>query len=192
VSPAVRAVRVHLHPGAGGAWTVGRAGATAAIPAVRGLHHLRHLLRRPGRDVAALDLVAEGGPTVTDSSVGEVADRRALAAYRARLRELDEERVEAAEHSDDACLARLELEREALLGELAGATGLAGRVRRFGSTQERARVAVRKAIASALERIEAQDPGVARLLRDTIRTGATCRYEPDPDRPIVWVLDDPG
>jgi hypothetical protein len=184
----VRAATVHLHPGPDGGWTVGRAGATATIAPVRGLQHLRHLLRHPGRDVAALDLVAGG---VIDSSVGEVADRQALAAYRARLRELDEERAEAEDRADRTRLARLDLEREALLGELAAATGLAGRVRRFGSAQERARVTVRKAIAAALQRIETQDPGVARLLRDTVRTGATCRYEPDPDRPVTWVLDGP-
>ena len=190
-APAVRTPSVHLHPGPGG-WTVGRTGATTVLPPARGLHHLRHLLRRPGVDVGALDLVAGStGTTVTDSSTGEITDRRALAAYRTRLRELDEERADAADRADEARTARLDLEREALLGEVAAATGLGGRPRRFGSAQERARVTVRKAIAAALQRIEADDPGVARLLRDTVRTGATCRYDPDPERPVTWVLDGP-
>jgi hypothetical protein len=29
---------------------------------------------------------------------------------------------------------------------------------------------------------------LGRLLRDTVRTGATCRYTPDPDRPTQWVF----
>jgi hypothetical protein len=68
-------------------------------------------------------------------------------------------------------------------------TGLGGRRRRFGSAGERARVAVRKAIAAALTRIEDHDAALARLLRDTVRTGAACRYDPDPARPVTWRLD---
>jgi len=47
---------------------------------------------------------------------------------------------------------------------------------------------VRKAVAAALTRIEARDPAFARLLRNTIRTGARCRYDPDPARPVSWIL----
>ncbi|MFI1379730.1 hypothetical protein [Embleya sp. NPDC020886] len=32
---------------------------------------------------------------------------------------------------------------------------------------------------------------LARLLRDTIHTGASCRYDPDPARPVTWLLDSP-
>jgi hypothetical protein len=51
-------------------------------------------------------------------------------------------------------------------------------------------VAVRKAISAAVERIDTLDPALARLLRDTVRTGAVCRYEPDPGRPVTWMLDE--
>ncbi|MET7457638.1 hypothetical protein ABZT03_38475 [Streptomyces sp. NPDC005574] len=59
------------------------------------------------------------------------------------------------------------------------------------ATDERARVAVRKAIAAAPDRIQRHDPTLARLLRETIRTGASCRYDPDPGRPVTWLLDPP-
>ena len=85
-------------------------------------------------------------------------------------------------------IAEIEAEREALLREVAGATGLGGRARTAGSTAERARVAVRKAIAAALERIDSEDPATARLLRAVVHTGSVCRYEPDPDSGIVWRL----
>ena len=48
---------------------------------------------------------------------------------------------------------------------------------------------MRKAIAAALARIEQQDPAPARLLKDTVNTGATCRYDPDPARPVTWLLN---
>jgi len=90
--------------------------------------------------------------------------------------------------SDPARVERIQAEREALLRELAGATGLGGRARSMGGTAERARVAVRKAIAAALDRIDAGDPATARLLRRTMHTGGVCRYEQDPDTPVDWLL----
>ena len=53
---------------------------------------------------------------------------------------------------------------------------------------ERARADVRRAIRTALARLELHDGEVAHELRTTIRTGATCRYEPDPFRPVEWHL----
>jgi hypothetical protein len=34
----------------------------------------------------------------------------------------------------------------------------------------------------------AADPALARLLHGTVRTGAVCRYDPDPGRPVRWLL----
>jgi len=182
---------VHLRPDGAG-WLVGYDGATFALPDLKGLRYLRELARHPGADVAALDLAAagQGGAVLAESPAGEVADTRALAAYRRRLRDIDAELDEARDWADEARVTRLELEREALLREVGAATGLAGRRRRFGSADERARVAVRKAISAALARVAQRDAALARLFRDTVRTGAACRYDPDPARPVTWILDD--
>ena len=181
---------VHLRPDGAG-WLVGYDGATFALPDLKGLRYLRELARHPGADVAALDLAAagQGGAVLAESPAGEVADARALAAYRRRLRDIDAELDEARDWADEARVTRLGLEREALLREVGAATGLAGRRRRFGSADERARVAVRKAISAALARVAQQDAALARLFRDTVRTGAACRYDPDPARPVTWILD---
>jgi hypothetical protein len=178
----------------GAGWTVGFDGATFTLPDLRGLRYLSDLLARPAADVAAPDLAAAGaghaGTVVSEAGggAGQVADARALAAYRQRLLDLDAELEQARSWADEGRTARLTLEREALLSELRSAAGLGGRPRRFGSADERARVAVRKAIAAALARIEDRDPALARLLRDTVRTGARCRYDPDPARPVTWIL----
>jgi hypothetical protein len=181
---------VHLRPDGAG-WLVGFDGATFTLPDLKGLRYLRELARRPGADVAALDLAAagHGGGVLADSPAGEVADEQALAAYRRRLRDIDAELDEARDWADEARVTRLGLEREALLREVGAATGLAGRRRRFGSADERARVAVRKAISASLARVAQQDAALARLFRDTVRTGAACRYDPDPARPVTWILD---
>src|SRR5690348_17788795 len=168
-------------------WSVGLAGQARLLPDMKGLHYLRALLQRPGVEITALEMSAMAaghGTTVAEPDTGERLDRRALTAYRSRLREIDE----AQSWNDPARAERIEAEREALLRELAGATGLGGRARSTGGTSERARVAVRKAIAAALDRVDAEDPATARLLRRTMHTGSVCRYEQDPDTPADWLL----
>ncbi|WP_206778459.1 MULTISPECIES: hypothetical protein [Frankia] len=190
-TPAAPVLVIHLQPGPADVWTVGPRDTAVAIPGVKGLHYLRHLVERPGQDISALvlsDAVAgHAGAGVGDSDAGELLDAQALAAYRRRLSEIDADLAEADAWADPVRLERARLERQALLDELAAATGLGGRRRRAGSTRERARVAVRKAIVAAVDRIDRIDPAVARLLRDTVRTGTTCRYDPDPSRPVRWV-----
>ncbi|WP_030397279.1 hypothetical protein [Kitasatospora purpeofusca] len=198
-TPAPRARTVHLHPADESGWLVGDEGSAFLLPRLRGLDHLRTLLGRPGVEVSALELSAAAPGragtavmgAVVDSETAEIADRQALAAYRARLRDIDAELDDAASWADRGRTDRLRLEREALLHELRAATGLGGRPRRFSSTDERARVAVRKAVVSALDRVAARDSTLAGLLRDTVHTGASCRYDPDPARPVTWLLDPP-
>jgi len=183
--------RVYLRQDGTGRWSVGDEGATVGLTDLKGLHYLRYLVERPGADVDALALaraVAGIAPGARgDGEMGEVLDTTALAAYRRRLRELDTQLDAADRRGDRPGAGRLTAERAALLTELRSATGLGGRRRRMGGSAERARVAVRKAIATALARIGRHDPRAARLLRDGIRTGASCRYDPDPDHPVDWI-----
>jgi hypothetical protein len=184
---------LHLHPtehaGPASLWCVGREGATRIVPSAHGMQYLRLLLERPGIDVPALDLSAagHGTPAVADSDAGPIVDREALAAYRRRLSQIEDELAEADAAGDPEVSQRLTGERGALLNEIGAATGRRG-ARRAGAQSERARVAVRKAIASALARLEQHDPEVAHELRSTVRTGSTCCYQPDPFRPVVWRL----
>jgi hypothetical protein len=168
---------VHLHEQAGGLWLVGREGATFVLPRMRGLAHLHRLLTEPDRDVPATALV--GGEVVEQSGL-ELLDDEARRAYRTRLEQLDPDDP-ADDPADDQ-------ERAWLLGQLGAATGLSGRRRTSGSTDERARVAVRKAIVAALARVAEVDPWLGRHLRDRVRTGTECRYESDPDHPVRWLL----
>jgi hypothetical protein len=187
--------RVLLRQERAGLWSVGDESAPFQLPDLKGLHYLRHLVAHPGAEVDALTLsaaVAGHGVVVAEAGAGEVLDMTALTAYRHRLAGIGAQ-LDAADRSGDArAAAELTAERDALLAQLRGATGLGGRQRRPGGSAERARIAVRKAIASALAHIERHDPGVARLLRDSVRTGTTCRCDPHPDYPVAWITGDPG
>jgi hypothetical protein len=39
-----------------------------------------------------------------------------------------------------------------------------------------------------IERVAAVDASLGRLVHDAVSTGITCRYDPDPDRPVRWIL----
>ena len=194
--PAVPPREVHLRPGAGGVWWAGFQGSVTAIRDVKGLHYLRLLLQRPAADIPAIvlsDTVAgHPGSQAAGGDLGAVLDQQALSAYRRRLSELEADLGEARSWADTGRAAKLAAERDALLEQLRAATGLGGRPRQPGSAGERARIAVRKAIASAIGRVSAVDPALGRILSATVTTGTICRYDPDPDRPVRWILSERG
>ena len=184
---------MHLQRDDTGRWSVGAAGGTFGLADLKGLHYLRYLIQRPGIDVAALalsDAVSDHpGTTVEQSDLGAALDATALSSYRRRLGELDDQLEAADQRGDQSAAERLSTERDALVDQLRTATGLGGRNRHAGASAERARIAVRKAIATALTQIDEHAPDVARLLRDVVHTGFTCRYDPNPDDPVSWVTD---
>jgi hypothetical protein len=183
--------KVYLHQQRGGLWLVGREGATFVLPQMRGLTHLRALLASPDSNVSASSLV---GSAVEQPGL-DLLDEHSRRLLKQRIAQLDAELAEASEPGEprglaDDNLCQLRDERETLAAYLAGGTGLAGRRRTSGSSSERARVTVRKAIVSAMAKIAEIDPWLGRHLHDRISTGHTCRYNSDPDRPVAWILDD--
>jgi hypothetical protein len=95
---------------------------------------------------------------------------------------------EARDWSDPERAARIELEIEALTGELASAVGLGGRDRETASPAERARVSVTKAIQTALRSIGRESPELAEHLAASIQTGRFCSYAPRGAATPGWSL----
>jgi len=166
----------------GDVWTLAFGGRTTALKDAKGLRDLAVLLAAPGRDVAATELVAgsDGEAAAALGALGAdpVLDDRARAAYRTRLADLDDELATADAHHDLERSSRLAAERDALIDELARATGLGGRRRRLGDTAERARTTVTSRIRDAIRRIEQAHPELGAHLRASIVTGARCAYRP--------------
>jgi hypothetical protein len=156
----------------------------STVPDGKGIRDLAVLLTRPGRPVPAVDLMAAGDPgaTHTGGDLGPVVDGTARRAYQARLAELDEQIAQRS--ADPRGLERLRAERAAIATELRGAFGLGGRVRAVGDPAERARKAVTMRIRDAVRAIEAVDPALARHLRNAVKTGRLCSYEPDAE--VTW------
>jgi hypothetical protein len=179
----------------GDVWAIAYAGKEIRLRDLRGLEYLATLLREPGREFHASDLVTGGrapaAAAAGDESLrvgygtgdaGERIDARARAVYRARLVEIEEELAEAERCNDRARLERAGKEKEALVDELAGAA----RGRRASSDAERARVTATKGIKAALDKIAAGHPELGAHLQATVRRGYFCSYNPDPRHPIGW------
>ena len=159
----------------GEVWTLRYAGRTVWLRDSKGLRDLAVLLARPGEQTHVSELTGAAG--LPRSDVGPVADRRALAAYRSRLRQIDAELDSADAGAAEA--KALHREREALLNELSAATGLGGQPRMAGSTTERMRKAVTYRIRHAVTRIADAHPELGRHLRASVRTGTWCGYAPE-------------
>jgi hypothetical protein len=71
-----------------------------------------------------------------------------------------------------------------IAAELAGALGLGGRPRIDGDPAERARKDVTMRIRAALRTIAGIDPVLARHLRNAVKTGRLCVYEPEDE--VSW------
>jgi predicted ATPase len=196
-------------------WTVGYGAASFLLRNALGLTYIHLLLQHPGEQFHALDLLSrtasaenvERGSSrivrVRDDEnlvvgrpgdTGPVLDEQAKREYRRRISELNEELDELRERGNLNLLgerdyrrrAGVESELEALTRQLAQAVNIFGRDRRTGSSAERARLNVTRAIRSAIQRISERNAPLGELLGACIRTGSFCSYIPNPRAPISW------
>lgn len=174
----------------GAVWQLSWAGRLVALPDAKGLADLHTLLGNPGADIASTTLLHPGqNPAViaaTRAGADPVLDDTAREQYRARLQRLDDLLDEAGTAGDVVRRDELLTEREALITELRTATGLGGRSRRLGDPAERARKTVGARIRDTLRKLDAAHPELADHLRTSVRTGSSCRYEPE--EPVRWRL----
>ncbi len=170
-------------------WQIGWIDQAAQLPDVRGLHHLHALLSSPGREIHSADLVRPGASALVDSTAKDaLLDDTAKAAYRRRVQHLQEVIADAETDGDTARASESQAELDVLLDELRRAVGLGGRDRPLADDAERARVAVRKAVTSAVTRLAEHDATLAAHLRTSVRTGLFCSYQPDPTAAVSWTL----
>nr|MDQ3642151.1 transcriptional regulator [Actinomycetota bacterium] len=191
--------RAHLSQ-EGEYWAFHYEGGVARLRDSKGLRYLARLLRNPGQEVHALDLVVgDGGagavagrvaePGLSRAGAGDAGamlDPQAKAAYRRRLEDLREELDEASFNNDVGRAARAQEEMDFLLAELSAAVGLGGRDRKAASDSERARQSVTRAIKGAIERLGEANAPLGDHLRSTVRTGIYSAYLPDTRAPIDW------
>lgn len=168
----------------GGIWTMAYGGRTVRVKDTKGMADLARLLAQPGQEIHALDLM---GAAVVHGSAGEPIDATARRAYKHRVAELETDLADADASGDAGLSVRLAAERDALIGSLASAYGIGGRVRPTGAASERARSAVAGRIRDVLRRIDTLHPALGLHLRRSIHTGTYCAYRPE--TPTKWKIE---
>jgi hypothetical protein len=168
-------------------WSITYDGETLHEPDSRGLAYLGLLVSQPGVEISVGELfttVTGNDRVPANGSAGELLDRTAIAAYKARAQELQEELAEANEFHDLGRSDRTTAELQALESEVSRAMGLGGRVRRWDDS-ERIRKSVCNAIDRALARITKQHAALGRHLDVSISRGRLVAYRPP--APVPWV-----
>jgi hypothetical protein len=188
-------------------WRIAYDDESFALRHSKGLAYLAQLLRLPGTEFHALDLVGRivGAASDRDDSsirsflphgdgalasagihvgglrdAGEMLDKQTKAQHRRCLDELREELDEAERLGNIERAERTETEIDMLTAELSRAVGLGGRNRRAASASERARQTVTRTIRSAIE-------------RSGIITGSSASFSRGASRPghlahTIWIL----
>jgi tetratricopeptide (TPR) repeat protein len=186
-------------------WILSWARSESRLKERKGFHYIAWLLRHPGQELAAQDLIANVEPaglpagsagkphrgqsaTITGSlgDAGPALDATAKAQYKRRLADLGAELELAEQLNDPGRAERTRSEIEFIHAELAAALGLGGRSRKISSHAERARLAVTKTVKGALTQIRQAHPELGRHLTLSIRTGNFCVYLPE--QPVAWKL----
>lgn len=181
-----------------GSWLVTYASEKGYFKHAVGFARLARLLKAPGQELSALDLIAGSAPgtkTRTSAVAGDGPERDAMGAsgdlgpilkgetkkeFRRRARELQEDLTNAQAAHDQVRCAAVRAELEAIAEAMQAATGLRGRDRTFTNEHERARTAVSQSIGTALHAIEQQMPELRDHLREHLHLGYSCIYRPRP------------
>lgn len=168
--------RVLAHEGE--LWKLRFDGKEIFLADARGLADLATLLARPGEEVHVARLYSGGNAAAPLEGADPVLDDAAIASYRNRLEELEQEIDKA--KADGAAERREKLlsEREELAHELSAALGRGGRKRQLNAVAERARKAVTARIRASLKKIAAAHPELGRHLDESVSTGLYCSYSP--------------
>ncbi|MEW9528586.1 hypothetical protein [Microbispora sp. NPDC049125] len=163
-------------------WEIELDGRTALVDHSVGMGHLAVLLANPGQEIPAADLAAGPGLPATTPALAaspqSMLDGLAKRDYKRRLADLrhEIEQLEWMDEQERAAVLRAEFDW--LVDELTVATGTSGRQRELAGPDERARIAVGKAIRRALARVAQADAVIGEELRATVQTGLRCSYRP--------------
>jgi len=192
----------------GEVYTLAFEGKTIQMKERDGLRYVHDLLANPGHAIPAEDLHRRLGSRTADGSQRsllpfadieaaglrvaspasqlESPDRQALDTYRARLRAIVEEKQAALDSDDERRLDELDQEEDGLVTELRRWQALGGRSRAVTDPMKKPRQAVHQAIKLTRRLVEQRHERLGHFLKNHIRTGNFCSFEPDPT--VDWVL----
>jgi TolB-like protein len=164
-------------------WEISYEGKTIQLVEVKGFHDLARLLENPEKQFHCTELIG-GGLKVAKEFV---FDDRAKRTYQKKLVELKEEIQWCEENNDSGRAPVLQKEYDDLVNHLSSSLGLAGKTRKAHDPVDKARSAITWRIRNAIQKIEKENPDLAKHLTVSIKTGIFCSY--NPEKPTRWTID---
>lgn len=199
-SPSTKASERPRFEKEGKGWFVTFGDERGYFPQAVGMDRLARLLKAPGQELRALDLVVGSSPRRPATSspntgadldgmrasgdLGPILDAAARDSLLQRARQLGEELVNAEGAGDEHRLFAIRDELEQIESALKEAKGYRGRSREVPNDGEKARQTVWHAIEKALKVMAPHMPGMHEHLRASLRISHACTYDPRP--PLVW------
>jgi len=156
-------------------WELSYGGLSINIRDSKGLRDITQLLEHPEEEFHCLQLM---GSSVKQEGTALI-DEKALKDYKSKIKSLKMQISDAEEMGLIEKAERLEEEYEQLMGYIGKVMGLSNKVRRTGSSLEKARAAVTWRIRNSITKIEQVHPLLAKHLANSIKTGTCCSYKPE-------------
>lgn len=180
----------------------------ALIKDAKGLRYIAHLLRLPEQKIDVMELFAEfekipaveqgeiyrgmGQEQLADEGLRnfplagneQIIDHRAMAEYKQKFLELEEDIREAENLNQVDRAEALKAEKEFLIKQIGAASGLRGRIRSIPGRKEKIRKSVTNRINDSLKKIQERHPALGHHLRISIKKGSSCSYFPE--KPTHW------
>ena len=164
-------------------WEINFQGKRTFLKDAKGFHDIHKMLLEPKEEFHCMNLM---GSNLQDNVNVKVIDATAKLNYQERIRELQSEIEDAEVMNNSTLLLSLREEYDFLLEHISSSMGLAGKVRKVGSSVEKARSAITWRIRSAVKKINKSHPDLADHLSRSIKTGTYCSYKPEVN--IHWKL----
>ncbi|MER3373676.1 MAG: hypothetical protein RIM83_03480 [Allomuricauda sp.] len=166
----------------GDLWELSYLNLSVAIKDCKGLHDIAKLLEQPEKQLNCSELMG----VVLETSGTSMIDDRAMKEYKNKIRALKIDIDDAQEMGMHQKADQLRGEYETLVEHLSKVMGLSNKIRKTGSSMEKARAAVTWRIRNAIKKIEKVHPQLAKHLANSIKTGTHCSYEPE--IPHEWTV----
>lgn len=164
----------------GDVWELSYLNLSVAIKDCKGLHDIAKLLEQPETQLNCTELMG----VVLETAGTSMIDDRAMKEYKTKVRTLKVDISDAEEMGLYQKADQLRSEYETLVEHLSKVMGLSHKIRKTGSSMEKARAAVTWRIRNAIKKIEKVHPQLAKHLANSIKTGTYCSYEPE--TPHEW------
>lgn len=189
-------------------WSITLLGQSFLFKNTKGLQYINYLIKNQGKEVHVPDLYyAINPPDIqpTDSNMnnisivqleemnlsvsdlgdaGDVLTPGGKALLKKSLDEIEDKIDRAIITGNEELQRDLKEQKNAILSNYAGATGLGGRPRKSLSSIERIRKSVTKRIGEDIKKITTSSPELGHHLKENISTGTQCMYSPYP--PYIW------